>query len=150
MDFGSVDVLVWLACAYALLLLAVAYAFDVAARALVGRTVIGHDRPTEPPGVPKGAPPDEPAPWPATEAERFHRGIACAVVVVAVVWPAIMLVTADSSIEVVLLAGTIAVVGIASWPLWRHLRRTPAGFPEERHRHSEGDALDTRLDLRKG
>lgn len=139
---GSVHVLVWLASAYALLLLAVAYGFDKAARLLVGRAVIGHGPPADDrladdeladhePAV-RGPQQPEPAGhdvWPATEAERFHRGIACAVVVVALLWPTLMLVTARSVTEFAILLATIAFVGLASRPLWRHLRRTPASFP---------------------
>ncbi len=68
-------------------------------------------------------------PWPSSEAERFHRGIACCVVALAILWPAITLFTAKGAVELMVLAAVLAVVVVASLPLWSHLRRTPANFP---------------------
>ena len=68
-------------------------------------------------------------PWPASEAERFHRGIACAVAVLAVVWPLAMMVERRAPAELVVLGGAVVLVALGSWPLWSHLRRSPAGFP---------------------
>ena len=70
-------------------------------------------------------------PWPSSEAERFHRGIACCIAVVAVLWPLAMALTGRTTLEAGLLCATAVVVGLGSWPLWSHLRRTPAGFPEQ-------------------
>lgn len=67
--------------------------------------------------------------WPASEAERFHRGIACAIVVLALAWPAATLLTVRSWPEAIVLTTTVVVLAAASWPLWSHLRRSPAGFP---------------------
>lgn len=64
--------------------------------------------------------------WPASEAARFHRGIACAVIVVAVVWPLAMAIGAGTVPEALLLLGIAVAVGAVSLPLWSHLRRTPA------------------------
>ncbi|OBI82174.1 hypothetical protein [Mycobacterium sp. E740] len=64
--------------------------------------------------------------WPASEAARFHRGIACAVSVVAMVWPLAMAIAAKSVPEALLLLGFALLAGTASLPLWSHLRRTPA------------------------
>lgn len=69
-------------------------------------------------------------PWPSSEAERFHRGIACALAVLALVWPLVTMATARTGTEVAVLAGVSAVVAAASWPLWSHLRRTQVAFPE--------------------
>jgi hypothetical protein len=69
-------------------------------------------------------------PWPSSEAERFHRGIACAISVLAVVWPLGALFQAVGAVDRAVLAVTVAVVALGSWPLWAHLRRTPAAFPE--------------------
>ncbi len=69
-------------------------------------------------------------PWPSSEAERFHRGVACVVVVLAIAWPLLSMLGDRSAIELTILAGTVAVVAAGSWPLWSHLRRTPAAFPE--------------------
>jgi hypothetical protein len=68
-------------------------------------------------------------PWPHSEAGRFHRGIACAATVLAVLLP-IVLMVGRSALEsgVLVLASTLAAA--ASWPLWQHLRGAPAGFPE--------------------
>lgn len=64
--------------------------------------------------------------WPASESAKFHRGIACALTVLAVLWPlATMFTVADWGSQVLLLTVTI-VVALAALPLWSHLRRTPA------------------------
>lgn len=68
-------------------------------------------------------------PWPSSEAERFHRGIACSVVVLAILWPGITLFTADNPLELVILGAALVVIMFASLPLWSHLRRTPTNFP---------------------
>ncbi|MGV1007682.1 MAG: hypothetical protein ACOYBY_03630 [Dermatophilaceae bacterium] len=70
-------------------------------------------------------------PWPSSEAERFHRGIACCLAVIAVLWPAATAATGRTALEAGLLCATALLVGLGSWPLWSHVRRTPAGFPEQ-------------------
>lgn len=64
--------------------------------------------------------------WPASEAARFHRGIACAVAVIAILWPAATAVIVGEWVGQVLLLTTAVLVTLGSWPLWSHLRRTPA------------------------
>lgn len=65
--------------------------------------------------------------WPASEAARFHRGISCAITVLAVVWPlSTALAHFDSVGLVVILVTGALVLAVASLPLWSHLRRTPA------------------------
>ncbi|MFZ1286929.1 MAG: hypothetical protein WAR57_07815 [Candidatus Phosphoribacter sp.] len=64
--------------------------------------------------------------WPASEAARFHRGIACSVTVLAVLWPLAFAFTVDGSASQVLLLAVAAAVAFASLPLWSHLRQTPA------------------------
>lgn len=64
--------------------------------------------------------------WPASEAARFHRGIACAVSVIAVIWPLAMAMAAKTAPEALLLLGFAVLIGVVSLPLWSHLRRTPA------------------------
>lgn len=64
--------------------------------------------------------------WPASESARFHRGIACAVTVIAVLWPLAMALGAETTGEAALLVISALVAGGASLPLWSHLRRTPA------------------------
>jgi hypothetical protein len=64
--------------------------------------------------------------WPASEAARFHRGIACAITVLAVVWPLATALTRPGPAAVTsLLAGSVLLAAV-SLPLWSHLRRTPA------------------------
>lgn len=71
-------------------------------------------------------------PWPASESARFHRGIACTVAVLAVVWPVAGGLSAATSgresrwTEVLLLGAVSLLVVLASLPLWAHLRRSPA------------------------
>lgn len=65
-------------------------------------------------------------PWPASEAARFHRGIAAAVTVMAVIWPLATLFSGQGATDTIILAGTVVVVVLASLPLWSHLRHTPS------------------------
>lgn len=74
--------------------------------------------------------------WPSSEAERFHRGIACAVVVLGFVWPLAVMFQGRSTVELALLGAASASIAAGSWPLWSHLRRAPARFPD--HLKSEG------------
>jgi hypothetical protein len=64
--------------------------------------------------------------WPASEAARFHRGIACAITVLAVAWPLATAVAGGGSTAAtaMLITGSV-VLGALSLPLWSHLRRTP-------------------------
>jgi hypothetical protein len=64
--------------------------------------------------------------WPASESARFHRGIACAVSVIAVLWPLAMALGVEAAPEALLLVGSALAAGLVSLPLWSHLRRTPA------------------------
>lgn len=64
--------------------------------------------------------------WPASESARFHRGIACAVTVLAVLWPLASAFTVSEWPSQVLLLGVGLANGLLSLPLWAHLRRTPA------------------------
>lgn len=68
-------------------------------------------------------------PWPSSEAERFHRGIACTVAVLAVIWPLLSVLGDRTAVERLVLAAAVVVIAAAGWPLWSHLRRTPAAFP---------------------
>lgn len=64
--------------------------------------------------------------WPASESARFHRGIACAVSVLACLWPAATALAVDHWLSQILLIGLTVLMGFATLPLWSHLRRTPA------------------------
>ena len=65
-------------------------------------------------------------PWPASESARFHRGIACAVTVMAAAWPLAAVFAAPGLVDGVLLAIAVVLLVLGSLPLWAHLRRTPA------------------------
>lgn len=77
-------------------------------------------------------------PWPNSEAERFHRGIACVVVVLALAWPLAVMFQGRTALELAVLSGASAAIALGSWPLWSHLRRSPAGFPD----HVKVEGLD--------
>ncbi|SDL12865.1 hypothetical protein [Tessaracoccus oleiagri] len=63
--------------------------------------------------------------WPASESARFHRGIACAVAVLGVAWPAATALTVDGWVDQVMLLGTALLIALGTIPLWSHLRRSP-------------------------
>lgn len=63
--------------------------------------------------------------WPASESAKFHRGIACAVTVLAVLFPAVTTLTVGGWTSQVLCLAVAALVALGSLPLWTHLRRTP-------------------------
>lgn len=63
-------------------------------------------------------------PWPASESARFHRGIACGVAVLAVVFPLVTAVTVHDAGARLLLLALAALVAAGGLPLWSHLRRT--------------------------
>ena len=65
-------------------------------------------------------------PWPASESARFHRGIACAVTVLAVTGPAVTALAVHHWTSQALAVGTAILVAVGSLPLWSHLKRTPA------------------------
>ncbi len=69
--------------------------------------------------------------WPASEAARFHRGIACAVATLGILWPLTTALTDRSAIEVGILLAVAAGIAVGSLPLWSHLRRSPAGYPDQ-------------------
>ncbi|WP_127129931.1 hypothetical protein [Georgenia sp. SYP-B2076] len=171
-----VDIAVWLAAAYAVVLLVVAFGLDSMARRTATRTAAwrsgaftyhaDHDawvcpedqwlwpqsfdpenrvmRYRASPAVCNACPVKDTCttsdhgreisrnvdPWPSSEAERFHRGIACAVAVLGAVWPLGMMLGGRTSAELLVLAASLAVVALGSWPLWSHLRRSPAAFPD--------------------
>ncbi|WP_221934900.1 hypothetical protein [Georgenia yuyongxinii] len=70
-------------------------------------------------------------PWPSSEAERFHRAVACTVVVLGAMWPAAMMIGGRSGPELLVLGAAVVVIAAGSWPLWSHLHRSPAGFPDD-------------------
>jgi hypothetical protein len=63
--------------------------------------------------------------WPSSESARFHRGIACAVAVLAVLFPVVTSLTVEHWSSQVLLLGTGLLVALGGIPLWSHLRHSP-------------------------
>ena len=63
--------------------------------------------------------------WPSSESARFHRGIACAVTVLALLFPLVTAFTVQGWAAQVVLLGTALVVVLAGLPLWAHLRNSP-------------------------
>lgn len=62
--------------------------------------------------------------WPSSESARFHRGIACAVTVLAVVWPVGASFTVEHWTSQVMLLAVAPAIVIAGLPLWSHLRHS--------------------------
>jgi len=86
-------------------------------------------------------------PWPYSEAGRFHRGIACVVVGLALIMLLGMLIGEHSGADVLVLLTTALVVVAASFPLARHLWTTPSNAPDHLpHRTGEQEALATMID----
>lgn len=82
--------------------------------------------------------------WPASEAARFHRGIACAVVVLGLVWPLVTALTRPGRDALIVLAVAMVVALLLSVPLWSHLRRSPVFIPEGMLHRSLDDAVAER------
>ena len=68
-------------------------------------------------------------PWPHSEAGRFHRGIACAIALVALLLPLGMLLGRHSPADVLVLGVAALLVVVCGVPLASHLWRSPSGFP---------------------
>ena len=82
--------------------------------------------------------------WPASEAARFHRGIACAVVVLGLVWPLGVALTGPGRDTLIVLAVSVGIALLVSLPLWSHLRRSPVYIPDGMTRTSLDEALAER------
>ncbi|GAA3347311.1 hypothetical protein GCM10020358_61610 [Amorphoplanes nipponensis] len=82
--------------------------------------------------------------WPASEAARFHRGIACVVVVLGLVWPLGTALTGPGPDALLVLVGAMAAALLLSLPLWSHLRRIPVFIPEGVRHRSHDDAAAER------
>ncbi|AGC61056.1 hypothetical protein MULP_01034 [Mycobacterium liflandii 128FXT] len=86
-------------------------------------------------------------PWPHSEAGRFHRGIACCVAALGVVMPVVMLISAHSCADLLVLVGAVAIVLVVGLPLARHLWNTPSNAPEHiPHRTSTQDQMAVAID----
>ncbi len=86
-------------------------------------------------------------PWPYSEAGRFHRGIACVVVGLALVMLLGMLISNHSPADVLLLLGTGLLVTAAGAPLARHLWSSPSNAPGHLpHRSGQDDAVAAAID----
>lgn len=86
--------------------------------------------------------------WPASEAARFHRGIACTVACLGLAWPVGMLLSGPTLTEAAVLLGALVLVAIGSLPLWSHLRRSQANFPDVVPADVRVQSLDESLALR--
>ena len=82
--------------------------------------------------------------WPASEAARFHRGIACVVVVLGLVWPLGTALTGPGPASLLVLAVAVAGALLLSVPLWSHLRRTTVFIPDGMVHRSLDDAVAER------
>jgi hypothetical protein len=82
--------------------------------------------------------------WPASEAARFHRGIACAVVALGLVWPLGTALTWPGRDSLLVLAVAAVLALLLSIPLWSHLRRTRVFIPEGMVHRSLDDAVAER------
>ncbi|MFI7546769.1 hypothetical protein [Actinoplanes sp. NPDC049599] len=82
--------------------------------------------------------------WPASEAARFHRGIACVVVVLGLVWPVGTALTGPGADSLLVLAVAVAGALLLSLPLWSHLRRTKVFIPDGMVHRSLDDAVAER------
>lgn len=83
-------------------------------------------------------------PWPASEAARFHRGIACSVVVMGVIWPIAMAFGSPPGLELAVLLGVSLLVAIGGLPLFSHFRGSPASFPDGARIASLDETLEAR------
>jgi hypothetical protein len=82
--------------------------------------------------------------WPASEAARFHRGIACVVVVLGLVWPLAIAVTGPGADALLVLAvGAVGALAL-SLPLWSHLGRSKVFIPEGMVQRSLDQAIAER------
>jgi hypothetical protein len=82
--------------------------------------------------------------WPASEAARFHRGIACVVVVLGLVWPIGTALTGPGPDSLLVLIVAVVTASLLSLPLWSHLRRNPVFIPEGMAHQSLDDAVAER------
>ncbi|GAA0714245.1 hypothetical protein Drose_25595 [Dactylosporangium roseum] len=82
--------------------------------------------------------------WPASEAARFHRGIACTVAVLGLVWPLGTALTGPGPDSLLVLAAAVVMALLLSVPLWSHLRRNPAFIPEGMAHRSLDDTVAER------
>jgi hypothetical protein len=82
--------------------------------------------------------------WPASEAARFHRGIACAVVLLGLAWPVATAASGPGRTGLLVLAAAATLALLASLPLWSHLRRDPVFIPEGMVHRSLDDTIAER------
>jgi hypothetical protein len=85
--------------------------------------------------------------WPASEAARFHRGIACIVVAFGLVWPLGTALTGPGRDSLLVLIVAMIAALLLSVPLWSHLRRTSVFTPEGLvHRSLDDSVADREAD----
>ena len=49
-----------------------------------------------------------------------------------------------TGVELVILAAASVIIAVGSWPLWSHLRRSPAAFPEHLRHEGLDESIATR------
>ena len=82
--------------------------------------------------------------WPASEAARFHRWIACGVVLLGLVWPVATALSGPGPDALLVLGVAVVVALVLSLPLWSHLRRTRVLLPEGMTRRSLDESVAER------
>jgi len=69
------------------------------------------------------------APWPHSEAGRFHHGISLVITLVAGLILAAEILRNHAPLELAVLGVTLVVVALAAWHLHSAFRASPANFP---------------------
>lgn len=82
--------------------------------------------------------------WPASEAARFHRSIACTVVLLGLVWPLAVALSGPGPDALLVLGAAVVGALLLSLPLWSHLRRSPIFIPQGLVRRSLDEAVAER------
>ncbi len=86
-------------------------------------------------------------PWPFSEAGRFHRGIACAVMGLAFVMPLAQTIGNHGAADLLVLGTTVVIVAVAGLPLFRHLWSTKVAAPEHLpHRSAHEESVAAAID----
>jgi len=80
--------------------------------------------------------------WPASEAARFYRGIACAAVVFGFIWPITVAVNGPGTTGLLVLAAAAVLAALISVPLFSHLWRSKVHMPEGMRSLTVDESLD--------
>ncbi len=86
-------------------------------------------------------------PWPFSEAGRFHRGIACALVGLAILMPLAQVLITRSGSDLLVGGAAALIVALACAPLFRHLWAAKVTPPEHLpHRSAHEDTVAAAID----